>query len=303
MGMSNLPFLPAFDAPGLPDFGAAAAAIGVAIAIPALALAACSGTDSGSATGPAAGPAEGTAASSSAEAPGDVARYKAAVKDTLPFNPQSFTQGLEVAEDGQLIVGTGQTGESRLYIADPVTGRESASVDLPGTSFGEGITRFGDSIWQLTWQDGKAYRYDATTLAPQGTADYQGEGWGLCALDNELIMSDGSAQLRHLDPDTFAERSRTDVTFRGQPVERINELECVDGKVYANVWFTTDIIQIDPSTGAVTAVIDASGLPNNAAADQNNVLNGIAHIPGTDEFYLTGKRWPDLYRVAFEPVA
>lgn len=243
-----------------------------------------------------------TAAPAPASAEG-VERLTAVVEETLPFNPQSFTQGLEVTEDGMVLVGTGQEGQSRLYRVDPATGREDASVPLDPTFFGEGITQFEDTVWQLTWQDGIAVKHDATTLAETGRANYAGEGWGLCSLDNELILSDGTAQLRRMDPDSFAEKGRIDVTYEDKPLDKLNELECVDGQVFANVWFSTDIVRIDPATGKVTAVIDASGLPNNAGEDPNNVLNGIAHIPGTDEFYVTGKRWPDLYRVRFAPSA
>ena len=276
-----------------------ATACGLAIALPAFALAACA--DGGSDTASSA--AVTTAASNAPAGTAGVERYRAVVKDTLPFDPTSFTQGLEVNEAGQLIVGTGQVGQSRLYYADPGQGTASTSVDLPRESFGEGITKYKDTIWQLTWQDGLAYRYNAQTLALLGTAEYVGEGWGLCSFADELIMSDGTSQLRHLDPETFAERSRVQVTLNGRPLDQINELECVDGQVLANVWFSTDIVRIDPATGEVNAIIDASGLPNNAEPDPNNVLNGIAHIPGTQEYYLTGKRWPDLYRVSFEPVA
>ncbi|WP_082750232.1 glutaminyl-peptide cyclotransferase [Corynebacterium sp. CMW7794] len=259
-----------------------------ALIVPAALLAAC-GTDGSS--------------SPTSAAPAEVEKLTAVVHETLPFDATSFTQGLEATEDGELWVGTGQYGESRLYRFDPVTGDERASVDLDPRLFGEGITQFEDSIWQLTWKAGEAIRYNAATLKETGRAHYEGEGGGLCALDNELIMSDGTAELRHLDPDNFEERSRVTVTRDGAPVNEINELECVDGHVYANVWFSTDILRIDPATGEVTGVIDASGVKNNAADDPNNVLNGIAHIKGTDQFYVTGKRWPDLYRVSFEPAA
>ena len=160
-------------------------------------------------------------------------------------------------------------------------------------------------MWQLTWLNNVALRRDAETLKETGRASYEGEGWGICARPEagEVIFSDGSAQLRRMDPETLEERERFTVTLQGKEVEGLNELECVGDAVYANVFTTTDIVRIDAETGKVTAVIDASGLPNNATADPNHVLNGIAHIPGTEEFYLTGKRWPDLYRVRFEPAS
>ncbi|MET3943216.1 glutaminyl-peptide cyclotransferase [Corynebacterium mucifaciens] len=229
----------------------------------------------------------------------EIQRLTAHVEQRLPFDSASFTQGLEVAEDGTIYVGTGQEGESRLYTRTP-DGEELRSVALDPEFFGEGITRIDDILWQLTWQDGTAIRRDATTLEETGRAYYDGEGWGICARGNEVIFSDGTAQLRRMDPDTFEERERFTVTLDGQPVTGLNELECVGDEVYANIFTTTNIMRIDARSGKVTAVIDASGLPNNAEPDPNNVLNGIAHIPGTEEFYLTGKRWPDMYRVTFQ---
>lgn len=217
--------------------------------------------------------------------------------ETHPFDDTAFTQGLEVDGD-RLIVGTGEFGSSQIY-RTTLEGEKSDIQDLDMQYFGEGITHAGDHVWQLTWRAGTAFKRDADTLEVTDEVSYEGEGWGLCSFADSLIMSDGTSQIRHLDPVTFEESSRVTVTLNGEPVEKINELECVDGKVFANIFLSTDIIHFDPDTGGVTAVIDASGLPNNAAADPNNVLNGIAHIPGTDRFYLAGKRWPDLYEVRF----
>ncbi|OHO33794.1 glutamine cyclotransferase [Corynebacterium sp. HMSC034E11] len=229
-----------------------------------------------------------------------VEHLRAEVIERLPFDQTSFTQGLEVTADGNLYVGTGQEGESRLYTRT-VAGEELASVDLDPQFFGEGITRIDDTLWQLTWLDGTAIRRNAETLEEIGRASYQGEGWGLCSRPeaNEVIFSDGTEELRRMDPETLEERERFTVTLDGEPVAGLNELECVGNDVYANVFTTTDIVRIDAETGEVTARIDASALPNNATDDPNHVLNGIAHIPGTDEFFLAGKRWPDMYRVRF----
>ena len=222
----------------------------------------------------------------------------AEVVERLPFDDTSFTQGLEVAEDGNIYVATGMEGESRLYTRT-VDGTELTSVDLEPEFFGEGITRVDDTLWQLTWLDGTAIRRQANSLEEIGRATYDGEGWGLCAREDEVIFSDGTSELRRMDPETLEERERFTVTMDGEPVEGLNELECVGDDVYANIFTSTDIVRIDAETGEVQALIDASGLPNNATDDPNHVLNGIAHIPGTDEFYLTGKRWPDMYRVRF----
>lgn len=219
------------------------------------------------------------------------------IVEAHPFDETAFTQGLEVDGDS-LLVGTGQYGGSRIY-RSALDGEQTASHDLERHFFGEGITRAGNHVWQLTWKAGTAFKRDADSLEVTDEVNYDGEGWGICAFQGSLIMSDGTSELRHLDPETFEESHRVDVTLDEQPVASLNELECVDGKVYANIFQSTDIVQIDPESGKVTAVIDASGLPNNAVPDPDNVLNGIAHIPGTDRFYLTGKRWPDLYEVRF----
>ncbi|WP_080796051.1 glutaminyl-peptide cyclotransferase [Corynebacterium pacaense] len=229
-------------------------------------------------------------------APRPVEHLRPEIIGTHAFDDSSFTQGLEL--DGQdLVVGTGQYGDSRIYRSG-IDGREYASQDLPADDFGEGITIAGDHIWQLTWKSGIAYKRDRSSLEVLDRVPYPGEGWGICAGDGDVMyMSDGTSTLRTLDPETFEERGRVTVTSGTEPVSRLNELECVGDEIYANIFQSTDIVRIDADSGAVTAVIDASGLPNNAVPDVNNVLNGIAHIPGTDRFYLTGKRWPDLYEV------
>ncbi len=280
-----------------------ASPIPVLLMVPLLtsSLAACT---TGSPAGPAPGTARDTAPDTAATA--RVERLGVEIVDTLPFDPGSFTQGLEVEPDGTLLVGTGRWGESRVYRRTR-DGQELVSRDLPASHFGEGVTRHGDRVWQLTWQAGLAYERDAATLEEIDRVDYPGEGWGLCSFQDELLMSDGSSELRRLDPETFEERERVTVTLGGAPVTRLNELECVDGprgpEVYANIFLSTDLVRIDAATGRVTGVIDASTLPNNATPDPDHVLNGVAAIPGTDRFYLSGKRWPDLYEVRFVPVS
>ncbi|PLV99378.1 glutamine cyclotransferase [Corynebacterium ulcerans] len=228
------------------------------------------------------------------------------------FNSQSFTQGLEV--DGEsLIVGTGGYGTSSIYRTS-VDNAQTLREQLPDSLFGEGITvTKGESrkIWQLTWKNNVAIQRDPDSLKETARVTYSGEGWGLCAFPDRLIMSDGTSNLRILDPLTFEEIKRISVHMfnpQGQsiPVEGINELECVPASsetqtdtVYANKFLSTDILGIDATSGVVRERIDASRIPNNSQPDIDNVLNGIAHIPGTDNFYITGKRWPDLYRVRF----
>lgn len=228
------------------------------------------------------------------------------------FDSRSFTQGLEMDGDS-LIVGTGGYGTSSIYRTS-VDNAQTLREALPDSLFGEGITvTKGESrkIWQLTWKNNIAIQRDPDSLEETARATYSGEGWGLCAFPDRLIMSDGTSSLRILDPLTFEEIKRISVRManaQGQsiPVEGINELECVPASseaqtdtVYANKFLSTEILGIDVTSGVVRERIDASHIPNNAQPDIDNVLNGIAHIPGTDNFYITGKRWPDLYRVRF----
>ena len=231
--------------------------------------------------------------------PSAPAELEAEVVEVLPHDPTAFTQGLELV-DGTLYEGTGLEGESAMRATDPETGEVRREVALPADFFGEGITVVDDTIWQLTWQEGVAIRRDRATLAEEGRAGYEGEGWGLCHDGDRLVMSDGTAELTFRDPETFEETGRQEVRDAdGRPVEQLNELECVDGQVYANVWQTDRIVRIDPDTGDVTATVDLEGLLPEADRAQADVLNGIAAIPGTDEFLVTGKLWPKMFRVRF----
>ena len=269
-----------------------------------LALVGCSSTASQTDTLDSVAAEEGSEEASTS----NIARFEAKVLERLPFDASLFTQGLEVTDSGDLLVGTGQYGESGIFTLPAGSDSARQHVRNDNALFGEGIAQYnsaeGPVIWQLSWDSGEAYKYDAESYELLDTASYPGEGWGLCSLDNTtLVMSDGTDELRHIDGETFAEQERVRVTMNGQAIDNINELECVDGEVFANVWFSTTILRITPATGEVTGAIDASGLENNAADDPDNVLNGIAHIPGTEEYYLTGKRWPDMYRVSFDPIS
>lgn len=241
----------------------------------------------------------GTAGCSTA--PDGVAQLRPEVLAEQRHDPRAFTQGLEIAGD-TLYEGTGIAGASELRELDPATGVPRRAVPLPGALFGEGVTVVGDRIWQLTWRDGVALEWDRATLGLLRQVPIDGEGWGLCRDGGRLVRSDGTGVLRFHDPVTFAETGSVTVTLGGDDPGRLNELECVDGQVWANVWPTDRIVRIDPDAGRVTAVVDASGLldedrPGAAGAD---VLNGIAAL-GTDEFLLTGKYWPVTYRVRFVP--
>ncbi|HEU5475467.1 MAG TPA: glutaminyl-peptide cyclotransferase [Actinophytocola sp.] len=220
----------------------------------------------------------------------------------LPHDPEAFTQGLEIA-DGTLYEGTGLNGKSSLRATDPATGAVRQRTELPADLFGEGITVVGPTIWQLTWQNGVAIKRDRASLAEQRRVEYPGEGWGLC-LDqaaNRLVMSDGSDRLTFRDPETFEPTGEVRVTSNGAPVEEINELECAQGAVFANIWKTDKVVRIDPGSGRVTAEVDLSGLLTQEEGAKADVLNGIAAIPGTDEFLVTGKYWPKMFRVSFVP--
>ena len=174
------------------------------------------------------------------------------------------------------------------------------AVPLPGSLFGEGITVLDDRIWQLTWRDGVALEWDRAGFAVLRQVPLDGEGWGLCHDAGRLVRSDGTDRLRFHDPNSFAETGQVAVTLDGAPVTELNELECVDGQVWANVWQTDRIVRIDPGDGAVTAVVDAAGLLDPAQRAGADVLNGIASV-GPDEFLLTGKLWPATFRVRFVP--
>lgn len=234
-----------------------------------------------------------------------VENLRVQVLDTLAHDSGAFTQGLELAGP-VLYEGTGRAGRS--WIAAGFPGRAPmVREELPGPLFGEGITVVGDRVWQLTWRDGVAIERDRITLAERRRVAYRGEGWGLCNQDHggrrRLVMSDGSNRLTFRDPDTFAVTGHVYVRRDGDPVGRLNEVECTrDGAVWANVFHSDTIVRVDPGTGAVTTSVDAGGLfPPRERPDRAAVLNGIAAVPGTDEFLITGKLWPHLFRVRFVP--
>nr|WP_249125026.1 glutaminyl-peptide cyclotransferase [Saccharopolyspora erythraea] len=231
---------------------------------------------------------------------GSLPHLRVEVINVLPHDRSSFTQGLELA-DGTLYEGTGTYGGSRMRATDPATGAVHREDRLPPELFGEGITVEGDRIWQLTWQEGVAIERDRASLRELRRVGYSGEGWGLCHDGARLVMSDGSSRLTFRDPATFAPAGEVAVRAGGEEVGDLNELECAGGHVWANVWHTDQILRIDPATGQVTAVVDASGLLTPQERASADVLNGIAAVPGTDEFLITGKYWPHLYRVRFAP--
>ena len=215
----------------------------------------------------------------------------------IPHDAAAYTEGFEI--DGQVLYeGTGMSGLSQLRELDPATGMVRRAVPAPGGYFGEGITVVNDRIWQQTYRDGVAIEWDKATLAPLREVPVDGESWGLCWDGDRLVRSEGTHRLRFHDAADFAETGSVTVTRNGQPVTGLNELECVDGEVWANVWPTDEIVRIDAATGRVTAVVDTAGLLGRQRAT-SEVLNGIAHA-GAGEFILTGKYWPSMFRVRFE---
>jgi glutamine cyclotransferase len=216
----------------------------------------------------------------------------------VPHDPSAYTQGLELHE-GTLYEGTGLEGRSQLRVLDPATGEVLRAESLPGQLFGEGIAVAGDRIWQLTWQDGVVLEWNRATLALRRQLPLDGEGWGLCHDGTRLVRSDGTDRLRFHDPVTFAETGSVIVTIDGEPVSQLNELECVDGQVWANVWPSDVLVRINPASGRVTAAVDAAGLLEpEQRANADAVLNGIAAL-GNEEYLLTGKLWPVSFRVRF----
>ncbi|MEO6277560.1 glutaminyl-peptide cyclotransferase [Roseateles sp.] len=219
------------------------------------------------------------------------------VVHSYPHDPDAFTQGL-FFHDGFLFEGTGLRGRSSIRKVEIETGRVVQQVALPGEVFGEGITQWGDRIIGLTWQEQTAFVLDLKTFKLWRKFSYPGEGWGLTHNERELIMSDGTPELRFLDPLTFKELRRVRVTAGGQPVAELNELEWVEGQVFANIWQTDRIARIDPKTGHVLGWVDLTGLlPANQRTGSDDVLNGIAYDAAKKRLFVTGKLWPRLFEI------
>ena len=230
-----------------------------------------------------------------------VVHYTYEVVATWPHDPQAFTQGL-LFYHGSLLESTGLNGQSSLREVDWKTGRVAKQVPLATRYFAEGLTVIGDRAYQLTWRGGKGFVYDADTFRAEKEFSYDGEGWGLTTDGHELILSDGTNRIRFLDPENFKVVRTIDITTDGKPVERLNELEWVNGEIFANVWQTDEIVRIDPATGHVRGVIDFSGLvaPTDRSP-QADVLNGIAYDAENDRLLVTGKRWSKIYEVRIKP--
>jgi glutamine cyclotransferase len=223
------------------------------------------------------------------------------VINSYPHDPQAYTQGL-IYRDGFLYESTGLQGRSSLRKVRLETGEVVQQRRVDQAHFAEGLADWKGQLVQLTWQSKVAFVYDLASFAPHRTFSYPGEGWGLTHDGIRFILSDGTEQLRFLDPETFREIGRVAVTDGGKPVRDLNELEYIHGEVYANVWHTDRIARISPKTGRVTRWIDLRGLMSAGyRLDPEAVLNGIAHDSAGDRLFVTGKLWPRLFEVQVDP--
>ena len=229
-----------------------------------------------------------------------VKQYKIEVVKEYPHDTGAYTQGL-FFNGGRFYESTGQFGESSFREVELATGKVLSQMNFQQKYFGEGSVMLGDNLYILTWLNKVAFVYDAKTLEYRQTYSYPREGWGLTTDGKSLIASDGSARLFFLSPELKQERY-VDVKMDGRPVRYLNELEYIDGKVWANVYTTDLIVVIDPKDGTVEARIDCSDLlPRTLRTPKTDVLNGIAQDPATGKIYLTGKYWPRLYEIRLVP--
>lgn len=235
----------------------------------------------------------GCAASAMLEIP----TYTYEIVNSWPHDPKAFTQGLVFYKDA-LFESTGHYGHSTLRKVELETGKIEKQVEVSSQYFAEGMTIFKGKIYQLTWTSHKGFIYDVKKFRAQGEFTYEGEGWGLTHDEHYLIQSDGSNRLRFLDPETFKTVRTISVDENGAPLMEINELEYVNGEIYANIWKSERIARIDPQTGRILGWIDMSGLfPPELRVNPEDVLNGIAYDEKQHRLFVTGKRWPRLFEI------
>lgn len=222
---------------------------------------------------------------------------KAIVAEKFPHDKYAYTQGL-FFEKGVLYESCGQYGQSSLRTVDLKTGKVLSKSNLDSKYFAEGSVIFGGNLYLLTWREQLCFVYEPSSFKKIGELRYSGEGWGLTTDGKELIMSNGSATISFLDPMTFMENRRVNVTLNGKPVDYINELEYINGEIWANVYLEDYIVTIDPSSGCITSVIDCSEVyPAAVRSTHADVLNGIAYNKADGSIYITGKYWPHLYKI------
>jgi len=224
-------------------------------------------------------------------------QYSYKVVNTYPHDTESYIQGFLI-RDGVFIESTGQRGQSKLRKIEPQSGRVIKEIKLKDQYFGEGCTIWNDKIYQLTWESQTLFIYDME-LNEQGTLNYPTAGWGLANYANHLLLSDGSERIYFMEPEGFVEKSRIEVYNNVESVDNLNELETINGQIFANVYGKEIVVIIDPESGAVTGEIDFTGLMSRAAAGTNMdyVLNGIAYDEQNDKLFVTGKLWDTIFEV------
>jgi len=226
---------------------------------------------------------------------GEVPVFQAEIVNQYPHDSNAFTQGLAFV-DGKLYEGTGQRGQSALRLLDLETGDLLQRKNLERRYFGEGITILDDKIYQLTWVSNVGFVYDKESFAQLSSFYVPGEGWGLTHDSEYLIVSDGTSYLRFLDTETLSEVKRIQVTDDAGAVNNINELEYINGEIWANIWYQDYIVRIDPNSGVVNSRVDLTGLYT-ARRNREAVLNGIAWDADNERLFVTGKLWPSLYEI------
>ena len=255
-------------------------------------------SDSIPSAAPAVTPAESSDSTATTSAGLPVWTYE--IVNTYPHDTSAYTQGL-VWHDGALYESAGQYGRSNLRKVELETGRVLRRTDVPADYFAEGLALLNGKLYQLTWKENNGFIYDLNTFNKTGEFTYGGEGWGLAEDGKSLILSDGSNQIRFLDPQTFRVERAINVfenNDTSRPLRDINELEYVRGEIYANVWQTDQIIRIDPKNGRLLGVIDMTGiLPGKRVDEADDVLNGIAFDAQHQRLFVTGKRWPKLFEI------
>lgn len=228
--------------------------------------------------------------------PVEPTRYGYRIKAEYPHLRSSYTQGLQFV-DGEMWEGTGEWGESVLQKVDLESGRAEVLARLPKSEFGEGITILGDTVYQLTWTNNTVHLYNRKG-EPLKDIRYPGEGWGLTSDGEKLYMSDGTERIFRVNPSDFKREATIVVTMRGEPVDYINELEWIDGKIWANVYTTNHIVIIEPTTGVVEGIVSCDGLLSRQEIVQNtDVFNGIAYDAASGRIFVTGKRWPKIFEI------
>ena len=240
----------------------------------------------------------GCGSGSPASSQTDIPVYTFQIVNSWPHDCKAFSQGL-VFYDDVFYESTGQYGESTLRRVEPSTGKVLNKIKVPKEYFAEGIAIFQGKIYQLTWQQHKGFIYDLEKFKLIDEFSYEGEGWGLTHDERSLIMSDGTNQIRFLDPATLKVERTISVFSDGQPLTQLNELEYIKGEIYANIWHADRIVRIDPASGKITGWIDLTGLLSSTGeqCQPTDVLNGIAYDEATDRLFVTGKLWPKVFEI------